>query len=390
VHDPAVGPRPTDETVDHDETIDLAGSTGAPAQLTARELEAWDDLHLSLSRAAADLRRVTGRTPLAAEPPAPPRAPPAAARPAAPSPVPIEDVTRPAAAPVPTVAAHPAAARAPGRRRVALVALGVLLPAAGLVVVLTTSGGRHPSQPPSADPPQAAAPAGLTPSAVTWLRASTGPGTRVAVPAGLRDQVTAALPGVDVRGYGAVGHVDLIVTRTADPGAAAGLALTVPVAALGEGLELRQLLAPGTDWTAEQDARRAAGRELLQNDALSFTRASRPALRQGEVDSRLMTMLAGLALEHRVRVDLPVPPGQVAGSAVRLAADVLRVDGRPLVDYPWGAATVKAFLSVQSTTFIPADVTVARTGAASGALSIRYLLPSPTGVLGGAGFPIAQ
>jgi hypothetical protein len=75
---------------------------------------------------------------------------------------------------------------------------------------------------------------------------------------------------------------------------------------------------------------------------------------------------------------------------VRLAADVLRVDGRRLVDYPWGAATVKAFLSVQSTTFMPADVTVARTGAVPGALSIRYLLPSPTGVLAGAGFPNAQ
>jgi hypothetical protein len=276
------------------------------------------------------------------------------------------------------------------RRRTALVGLALVLLAVGVVLVVATNDGGTPSAPPSAGRPQTVTPARLAPSAVTWLLVSIRPGTSVAVPAVLRDQVAAALPDLDVRGYRAAGQAELVVIRTTDPGAAAGLAPTMPVAALGAGLELRQRLAPGTDSTAEQDARQAAGRELLKNDALSFTRASRLALRRGEVDSRLMTMLAALALEHRLQIDLPIPPGQVAGSSVRLAAQVLRVDGRRLVDYPWGAATVKAFLSVQSATFAPEDVTVDRTGAVPGALLIRYLLPSPTGLLGGAGFRTAR
>jgi hypothetical protein len=276
-------------------------------------------------------------------------------------------------------------------RRVGLLTAGAVL----LLIVVGVArlanwpgdGGSDPT-PPAVGAASVALGSALSPAAIQRLGDNTAAGTEVAVPAAMRESVAAALPGRTVSSYGSAANPDLVVvpiTGAAPPRTL--LAQPAAVGSLGSGFMIRQLLGPGTDWAIERDARRSAGRELLENDALSFTEAARAALSQGSVDARLLTLLAGLSLEHRMRIDLPAEAQPAMGESLHLAADVLSVDGRRLADYPWGAATVKAFLSVQSPIFTPDSVTTSPDESGSGALAVRYLLPSPTGLLRGAGFP---
>ncbi len=232
----------------------------------------------------------------------------------------------------------------------------------------------------------------LSALALGWLRDSTVEGTRLAVPPELRDRVAAALPGRDVREYSPRVETDLVLVPTGSEASAVEarrlVARSFPVAAVSPDFELRQVMAPGRSWARELAARTAAGRELVQNDALVFTARAKAALRAGHVDPRLLTVFAGLALEHRVAVDVPPSPVSTGADSVRLTATILRVDGKRMSDYPWGAANVKAFLTVQSPSFTP--VAVERRGARPGVLAVHYALPSPTGLLDGAVFTTSR
>ena len=274
------------------------------------------------------------------------------------------------------------------RRGLLLGVAGLLLAAVATVAVAALLAGRSDDQPQAESAnrePQAAARIPVPGSAtLAWLRDSTVPGTTLAVPATLRRAVAAALPGRDVRGYAEQSRPDLVLV--ARPGPAVPQPLldrSVTVATLGPGLDLRQVLESGTSWVTELAARRAAGRELVQNDALTLTAPATAVIRRGELDPRLLTVLAGLALEHRIFVDVPADsPARSIGLAVR----IVLVDGRSVSRYAWGAAIVKAFLDVQSPIFTPGDVALDRTSPGPDALVVRYPFPTPTGLLGGAGF----
>jgi hypothetical protein len=273
------------------------------------------------------------------------------------------------------------------------IALLWLIAVAGVLFVAGLNDGKRsgPASSPSAGGlgPSLVAPR-PDPASLKWLLSVTKPGTVIAVPTALQESLSAALPGRTVRNYRSAGVSELVVAPITGAGVPAELLdRSVPVAAVGTGLEVRQIIPPGTSWVAEQAGRRSAGRELLHNEALTFTPAARTALRNGQVDPRLLTVLAGLALEHEIRIDIPAPSGDSGPTAMRLAANVLKVDGRTLPDYPWGAATAKAFLSVQSAAFVPHQVAVDERSS-PGSLAVRYLLPSPTGLLGGAVFPTAR
>jgi hypothetical protein len=230
---------------------------------------------------------------------------------------------------------------------------------------------------------------------LAWLRESTVAGTRLAAPSDLRDGLVAALPGRIVRDSAHPGRVDLVLVP---PGSELGgspewqrlAAGSVPIASFGSGFEVRQVLEAGTTWSSELAARTAAGRQLAHNDVLSFTPRAEALLRRGAVDPRLLTVLAGLALEHRATVDVPAAAGTGRSDVVRLAVDIIRLDGRRVADYPWGAATVKAFLTLQSPVFMPHEVALYHRSSGLASLEIRYPLPSPTGLLGGPAIPTTR
>jgi hypothetical protein len=127
-------------------------------------------------------------------------------------------------------------------------------------------------------------------------------------------------------------------------------------------------------------ARREAGSQLLQNPRLSVSAAARNELRTGQVDPRLLTMLAALAAAGPVQVTAfeDAGPGASAGMPLRAAevAGAARVGGRAA-----GLRSMLAFVRAQRPPYLPAQVGIVRAAGGSPTLSIEFAAPSPVGLL---------
>lgn len=126
---------------------------------------------------------------------------------------------------------------------------------------------------------------------------------------------------------------------------------------------------------ADRVSRASAGAQLLRNPRVSVAPAARAALGNGDVDPRLLMMLAALAVQQPVRVSAFGDPSPGAGQAVPLRS--ARVS--PL---PAGGAALRSMLSfvnAQRQPFLPLRSTVA----GSAALTIEYAAPSPLGLISG-------
>lgn len=134
------------------------------------------------------------------------------------------------------------------------------------------------------------------------------------------------------------------------------------------------------DDAAERDkqARISAGQALLDNPRLELSAAAATELRQGQVDARVVSLLAQVSSEHRLGVsDFPDVFGE-DGQLPRRTLTLTSVDGVP-VDSAGGDALV-ADIKDQVGSFAPDRLT--REG---GTLTVRYdvadpsdLLPAPT------------
>ena len=144
-------------------------------------------------------------------------------------------------------------------------------------------------------------------------------------------------------------------------------------------VEVREV-APGDVDTADErlqldlDARRAAGAALASNPRVRATPGASAVLRAGQVDARLLSVLAGLSATHTFDVDaFPIGP-ETDPTAPRRTARLSDVDGDSA---PAGATTTaEQWLQAQRAPFRPTSATTA-----DGSLEIRYLAPSPLGVL---------
>jgi hypothetical protein len=128
---------------------------------------------------------------------------------------------------------------------------------------------------------------------------------------------------------------------------------------------------------ADQHARMVAGSELLQNPRIVLAPGAQAALRAGEVDSRLLLILAALAHQQAVRVVAftDLPPG--ASPAVPL----LGAEIAPLSAGPQATAQLHmmlTFLDAQRSPYIPLRISL--DGVSS--LNFEYAAPSPLGLLG--------
>jgi hypothetical protein len=155
------------------------------------------------------------------------------------------------------------------------------------------------------------------------------------------------------------------------------------LASFGSGttrIEIRAIASDGAQafeaaLTPDHAARTGAGRQLLRNSRISVSPAARAQLAAGDVDPRLLAMLAALGAQQHVSV---VAFGDPSPGA----------PGVPLRSAELGAATpgrlrsMQSFLRAQQTPFLPAQLNIFTIAGGQHVLNIQYDTPGPLG-LGG-------
>jgi hypothetical protein len=135
--------------------------------------------------------------------------------------------------------------------------------------------------------------------------------------------------------------------------------------------------------SADLASRKASGAELLRSSRIAVTAPARGQLSGGRVDSRLLTVLAGLAAAHPV--DIAGFGGAASGADPALPlrfADL--AEGAPHPSGPAAAAylrSVVAFLAAQPAPFRPVRWATVRLSGQP-VLRIEFGAPSPLGLLG--------
>jgi hypothetical protein len=169
------------------------------------------------------------------------------------------------------------------------------------------------------------------------------------------------------------------------------------VASFGAGpqrIDVRAVAAGGAaayqaELASDLAARKTVGNELLRNPAVSVSAAARSQLAAGEVDSRLLIVLATMAAAGPVQVRSfgDSGPGASAGVPLR-AAEITVATGTTTTAGATGAASpaarlryLLAFVRAQRPPYRPAQARIVRSGAGPGVLAIEFAAPSPLGLL---------
>jgi hypothetical protein len=158
------------------------------------------------------------------------------------------------------------------------------------------------------------------------------------------------------------------------------------IASFGSGaarIDIRAVAADGTAaydsaLTADRSARIEAGGQLIGNHHITMTAAAQTALRAGQVDPRLLAMLAALAAQQPLRILAFGDPSPGATAAIPLRS----VELAPAKAGAQAAArlrTMLSFLQAQQQPFLPTTTALVH----QSALSIEYAAPSPLGLLSG-------
>jgi hypothetical protein len=268
----------------------------------------------------------------------------------------------------------------------AVAALAVFLSA--LVVAIAVRNSSPSPKPATRPSPSSAALPAAPSKAVTWLAQNTAAGTRLLVPPELVKDFAAGLPGRQVLAnddnVARIGDL-LVVTPNSGDVLEGTLTLQVlkssPVVARlpGSDLDVHQITGPEA---SDLPARVSAGNELLQNLGLTFVNGSSSALRSGQVDERVLVILAGLASQHSLTVALVPDPAGAPDAPLR-TLQIQAVDGHPIAAE--SARNIRDFVTAQRGALagpIVEDVTGARP-----VISVRYPLPSSFELLDSGSFP---
>jgi len=160
----------------------------------------------------------------------------------------------------------------------------------------------------------------------------------------------------------------------------------VVIASFGTGagrIDIRAIAPDGTAayqaaLAADRRSRISAGSQLLRNPRIIVTGGARNALSGGDVDPRLLMMLAALADQQQVRITAFGDPSPGASPVVPLRS----VEIAALGPGAEAAASLRSMLSLidaQRQPFQPLRAALA----GSSALTVEYAAPSPLGLLGG-------
>ncbi len=267
------------------------------------------------------------------------------------------------AAPAPTLPRTARRARHRRRsRRAGLLVRGGLL-ALALAVLAALVPRLADDDPPSAggDPaaPSASAPAATAPGPpAQWLAAALPRSTPLAASAGVREDLTGSgVPADRLRPAGddAAGGL-LAVVGPAPPGARVVARFDRPG---GDGDLLVVDPRPGGPTAEERERREGLAAALLANPTTDADPAVAGVLRSGEVDPRLLSLLAGLTAADGVGIAAlpPLPGEEDAGTPARRALlDAL--GGAPVPADPAATERLQAWLAAQLPPFAPDDVQV--------------------------------
>jgi len=128
---------------------------------------------------------------------------------------------------------------------------------------------------------------------------------------------------------------------------------------------------------SDRRARLAAGSQLLHNARIALSASAKAALRDGEVDSRLLLTLAALAGQQPVRVLAFTDLSPGGNPAIPLRGAVIA----PLKDRSRSGARLRmmrTFLDAQRSPFVPLRIILDGTSS----LNFEYAAPIPLGLLG--------
>jgi hypothetical protein len=295
-------------------------------------------------------------------PPVPqsPGTPPTAA-----DPVPVVDPLG-----APTAPSAPGPDTAPGRHRAgsltrisrigrwSLLTLAVVTAAVALVLALTTSKPADDDT----DPGTTAAGRDLG----AWAGAQLPPGATLQAEPALAADLARSGVQAGMLTTGASAGADapaLQVLRSTEAGDRAVIARFTD--ATGQLLVVDPAAVPPD--AAQLDRRRQLGAALLANPMTAVPEAAAQRLRDGEVDPRLLTLLAGMAARFGIQLsDLPPVAGEEAGAPAR-AALVGAVEGKPLVGETAELTELRTYLAAQLDTFSPDEVQLT-----DGGLLVRF------------------
>lgn len=308
----------------------------------------------------------------------------------------------------------------------AIAVLSVLAAVPPVALAVSVVAGSPPAESAQASGPDArsvaaapgsAPPAGGPPArqAAQWLQEHLDPSAYVVTDEGLADELSAqGFPAQRLRRYTTGDTASHELVTSGDPGPARGVVVATPAllsavstdpgagralqalpllarfGAEGQAVQVFQVAQRDTDQgdpagdaatRADQTQRRQAGRQLAGNPRLRLTGTAAQALAQGDVDARLLALLAQLTAGHILDVDaLPVPPGEEGLGGPRRIAILRAVDGVPVTGDDGPAARVAAQARAQSAPYTP-SVQLRQRPVGGPVLEIAYDLPSPVGLL---------
>jgi hypothetical protein len=306
---------------------------------------------------------------------------------------------------------HPLLGKGATRRRRAWLALAVAVVAlaagvAGVAVGRTTSasspavspaaGSAPAGQPSSGSSAALGASAAVRTVAARWVASQIAPSAVVSCdPAMCADLQADGLQATRLVVLGPAAPdplgSDLVVATAAvrnEFGARlAGVYAPAVIASFGSGagrIDIRAIAPDGAAayqalLAADRSSRISSGRQLLRNPRLTLPPGARAALQAGDVDPRLLLLLAALSAELPVSVRSFGDPAPGTGATVPLRAAVLAPGAA--ASGAGAAAGLRAMLSLvnaQQQPYQPLHAAIAGT-----ALTVEYAAPSPLGLLSG-------
>ena len=159
----------------------------------------------------------------------------------------------------------------------------------------------------------------------------------------------------------------------------------VVIASFGTGagrIDIRAIAPDGTAayeaaLAADRRSRISAGSQLLRNPRIIVAADARNALSAGDVDPRLLMMLAALADQQQVRITAFGDPSPGASPVVPLRSVEIAALG-PGAEAEASLRSMLSFIDAQRQPFQPLRAALV----GSSALTVEYAAPSPLGLLG--------
>jgi hypothetical protein len=160
----------------------------------------------------------------------------------------------------------------------------------------------------------------------------------------------------------------------------------VVIASFGSGsgqIDIRAIAPDGTAayqsaLAADRRGRISAGAQLLRNPRITVAAGARAALSAGDVDPRLLMMLAALAEDQPLRISGFGDASPGAGPAVPLRGAQL-APLRSGAQAESGLRSMLSFVNAQQQPFLPLRASLI----GKSALTVEYAAPSPLGLLSG-------